>query len=187
MPRSSIKLPKRAARQTSRRILVVEDNGDIAESLKIILARDGHAVSVARDGAIALEMLPTFEPEVVFLDIGLPDMDGFELARRMRAQSKRADLLIVALSGYGEEAHRRLSKEAGCDEHLVKPIHPDILRSFLGRAGNSADGLSAGLRSAHFRPSAGTRLVTGSPRLDAPAGSSGRRRGTGPSSSGSAH
>ena len=187
MRRSSIKLQKRAARQTSRRILVVEDNGDIAESLKIILARDGHAVSVARDGAIALEMLPTFEPEVVFLDIGLPDMDGFELARRMRAQSKRADLLIVALSGYGEEAHRRLSKEAGCDEHLVKPIHPDILRSFLGRPGNSADGLSAGLRSAHFRPSAGTRLVTGSPRLDAPAGSSGRRRGTGPSSSGSAH
>jgi len=187
MPRSSIKLPKRVARQTSRRILVVEDNGDIAESLKIILARDGHAVSVARDGAVALEMLPTFEPEVVFLDIGLPDMDGFELARRMRAQTKRADLLIVALSGYGEEAHRRLSKEAGCDEHLVKPIHPDILRSFLGRAGNSADGLSAGLRSAHFRPSAGTRLVTGSPRLDAPAGSSGRRRGTGPFSSGSAH
>jgi DNA-binding response OmpR family regulator len=78
-------------------------------------------------------MLRTFEPEVVFLDIGLPNMDGFELARRMRGQTKRTDLLIVALSGYGEEAHRRLSKEAGCDEHLVKPIHPDILRSFLGR------------------------------------------------------
>ena len=186
IPRFSVKLPKKATRQTSRRILLVEDNGDIAEALKIILARDGHAVSVAQDAAVALEMLRTFEPEVVFLDIGLPDMDGFELARRMRGQTKRADLLIVALSGYGEEAHRRLSKEAGCDEHLVKPVHPDILRSFLGRPGKLADGMLAGLRSAHFRPSAGTRLVTGSPRLDAPAGSSGRRRGAGPSSPGSA-
>ena len=186
IPRFSLKPPNKAATKTRRRILLVEDNSDIAEPLKIILARDGHAVSVAPEGAVALEMLRTFEPEVVFLDIGLPDMDGFELARRMRGQTKRADLLIVALSGYGEEAHRRLSKEAGCDEHLVKPIHPDILRSFLGRPGNSADGMSAGLRGAHFRPSAGTRLVTGSPRLDAPAGPSGRRRGAGPSSPGSA-
>jgi two-component system CheB/CheR fusion protein len=176
-PGLSVKLPMKKAMQRSRRILLVEDNCHIAKALKIILARDGHAVSVARDGAVALEMLRTFEPEVVFLDIGLPDMDGFELARRMREQTKGADLLIVALSGYGEEAHRRLSKEAGCDEHLVKPIDPDILRSFLGRPGNSADGLSAALRSPHFRPSEGTRLVTGSPRLDAPVGSSGRRRG----------
>ena len=172
-----LKLPMKKAMQRTRRILLVEDNRHIAKALKIILVRDGHAVSVARDGAVALEMLRTFEPEVVFLDIGLPDMDGFELARRMREQTKGADLLIVALSGYGEEAHRRLSKEAGCDEHLVKPIDPGILRSFLGRPGNSADGFSAALRSPHFKPSEGTRLVTGSPRLDAPAGSSGRRRG----------
>jgi DNA-binding response OmpR family regulator len=71
---------------------VVEDNRNIAKVLKIILARDGHAVSVARDGAVTLEMLRTFEPEVVFLDIGLPDMDGFQLARRMREQTKRTDL-----------------------------------------------------------------------------------------------
>src|ERR1700751_1561209 len=178
-PGLSVKLPMKKAMQRSRRILLVEDNRHIAKALKIILARDGHAVSVARDGAVALEMLRTFEPEVVFLDIGLPDMDGFELARRMREQTKRADLLIVALSGHGEEAHRRLSKEAGCDGHLVKPIDLGILRSFLGRPGNSADGLSAALRSPHFRPSEGTRLVTGSPRLDAPAGPSGRRRGAG--------
>ncbi len=185
-PRFSVKLPKKAVTKTRRRILLVEDNGDIAEALKIILVRDGHAVSVARDGAGALEILRTFEPEVVFLDIGLPDMDGFELARRMRGQTNRADLLIVALSGYGEETHRRLSKEAGCDEHLVKPIDPDTLRNLLGRPGNSADGASASSRLAQIRPSAGTRLVTGSPRLDAPAGSSGRRRGAGPSSPGSA-
>jgi signal transduction histidine kinase/ActR/RegA family two-component response regulator len=186
IPRSSVNVAQKAIRQTSRRILLVEDNGDIAEALKIILARDGHAVGVAQDGAVALEMLRTFDPDIVFLDIGLPDMDGFELARRMRSETKRADLMIVALSGYGQEAHRRLSKEAGCDEHLVKPVHPDVLRTFLGRPGHLADGTSAGSRSAHVRPSAGTRLVTGSPRLDAPVGSNGRRQGAGPSSPGSA-
>ena len=78
IPRFSLKPPNKAATKTRRRILLVEDNSDIAEPLKIILARDGHAVSVAPEGAVALEMLRTFEPEVVFLDIGLPDMDGFE-------------------------------------------------------------------------------------------------------------
>jgi len=174
--RFSIDFPKKATRQTSRRILMVEDNRDVAEALKTILARDGHAVNVAQNGAVALQMLRTFKPDIVFLDIGLPDMDGFELARRIRSQTKRSDLRIIALSGYGQEVHRRLSKEAGCDEHLVKPVHPDVLRTFLARPGHSADGTSAGLRSARVRAGAGTRLVTGSPRLDAPAGSSGRRR-----------
>src|SRR5260370_4673535 len=77
IPRSSMKLPKQAARQTSRRILVVEDNGDIAESLKIILGRDGHAVSVALDVEFELEMLWTFNPGIVFLDITLPCLEPF--------------------------------------------------------------------------------------------------------------
>ena len=169
-----------------RRILVVEDNDDIAQPLKMILARDGHAVSVAPNGAVALEMLRTFEPDIVFLDIGLPDMDGFELARRMRRQTKRTDLVIVTLSGYGQETHRRLSKEAGCDEHMVKPVHPDALRSFVGRPGLSPEGPSAGARSMLVRLRAGTRLATGSPRLDAPAVSNGPRRRAEPSSPDSA-
>jgi two-component system CheB/CheR fusion protein len=116
-----------------RRILVVEDNDDIAESLSAFLAMDGHTVSIAQDGAVALEMLRTFEPEIVLLDIGLPGMDGYQVARRMRAETSRKDLIIVAMSGYGEEQHRRKSLEAGCDDHLVKPVQPDTLRNFLNR------------------------------------------------------
>jgi two-component system CheB/CheR fusion protein len=116
-----------------RRILVVEDNDDIAESLGTFLAMDGHTVSIANDGAIALEMLRTFKPGIVLLDIGLPGIDGYQVARRMRAETTREKLIIVAMSGYGEERHRRQSIEAGCDDHLVKPVQPDSLRTFLNR------------------------------------------------------
>jgi two-component system CheB/CheR fusion protein len=116
-----------------RRILIVEDNSDIAESLGTFLAMDGHTVRIAQDGAVALETLHSFAPEVVLLDIGLPGMDGYQVARRMRAETSRKDLIIVAMSGYGEEQHRRKSLEAGCDDHLVKPVQPDALRSFLNR------------------------------------------------------
>ena len=112
---------------------MVEDNDDIAESLGAFLAMDGHTVRIAQDGAITLEMLRTFEPEVVLLDIGLPGMDGYQVARRMRAKTSRKKLIVVALSGYGEEQHRRQSIEAGCDDHLVKPVQPDSLRSFQNR------------------------------------------------------
>jgi signal transduction histidine kinase/ActR/RegA family two-component response regulator len=122
-----------------RRILVVEDNEDIAESLGTLLAMDGHTVSIAQDGAVALDMLLTFDPEVVLLDIGLPGMDGYQVARRMRAKTGRSNLVIVALSGYGEERHRRQSIEAGCDDHLVKPVKPDFLRSFLARVGAASE------------------------------------------------
>jgi CheY-like chemotaxis protein len=121
-----------------RRILVVEDNDDIAESLGTFLAMDGHTVSIAQDGAVALDMLRTFEPEVVLLDIGLPGMDGYQVARRMRAETSREKLFIVAMSGYGEERHRRQSIEAGSDDHLVKPVQPDALRSFLKRVGTGS-------------------------------------------------
>jgi two-component system CheB/CheR fusion protein len=116
-----------------RRILIVEDNSDIAESLGTFLAMDGHTVRIAQDGAVALETLHSFAPEVVLLDIGLPGMDGYQVARRMRAETNQKDLIIVAMSGYGEEQHRRQSLEAGCDDHLVKPVQPDTLRSFLNR------------------------------------------------------
>jgi DNA-binding response OmpR family regulator len=121
-----------------RRILIVEDNNDIAESLGTFLAMDGHTVSIAQDGAIALEMLRSFEPEIVLLDIGLPGMDGYEVARRMRGEANREKLIIVAMSGYGDEQHRRKSIEAGCDDHLVKPVQPDTLRSFLNGLGTAS-------------------------------------------------
>jgi signal transduction histidine kinase/CheY-like chemotaxis protein len=131
--------PKKANKQsvmpTGRRILLVEDNDDLAESMGQLLEMDGHIVGVAQDGEVALSKLRTFEPDVVLLDIGLPGMDGFHVARRMREATDRKDLVIVALSGYGQDEHRRQSREAGCDDHFVKPVRPDVLRSFLGRLG----------------------------------------------------
>jgi signal transduction histidine kinase/CheY-like chemotaxis protein len=120
--------PKEANKQsvmpTRRRILLVEDNEDVAESLGQLLAMDGHIVNVAQNGEVALGKLRTFEPEVVLLDIGLPGMDGYHVARRMREATGRKDLVIVALSGYGQDEHRRQAREAGCDEHFVKPVNP---------------------------------------------------------------
>jgi two-component system, chemotaxis family, CheB/CheR fusion protein len=133
----SRKAANQPVRSMGRRILVVEDNDDVAQSLRLILTRDGHIVSIAQDGPVALGSLRTFEPDIVLLDIGLPGMDGFELTRRIRKEGLRPDLIIVALSGYGEEEHRRLSQEAGCDEYLVKPTHPDVLRNVLGRISHS--------------------------------------------------
>src|ERR1700730_12670767 len=131
--------PKKANKQsvirTGRRILLVEDNDDLAESMGLLLEMDGHIVGVAQDGEVALSKLRTFDPDVVLLDIGLPGMDGYHVARRMREATGRKDLVIVALSGYGQDEDRRKSKEAGCDDHFVKPVRPDVLRSFLGSLG----------------------------------------------------
>lgn len=118
----------------SRRILLVEDNDDVAEGLAMILSFDGHSVRVARDGAAAVAALKAFAPDVVLLDIGLPDVDGYEVARRMRAERPRGELTIIALSGFGQEQHRLESAAAGCDAHLVKPVDPAILREMLARA-----------------------------------------------------
>jgi CheY-like chemotaxis protein/anti-sigma regulatory factor (Ser/Thr protein kinase) len=102
-----------------RRILVVDDNDDAALSLKKALERLGYAVAIAHDGPAALRAAAVFEPEIALLDIGLPVMDGYELARRLRALRP---LHLVALSGYGQEADRRRSAEAGFEVHLTKPV-----------------------------------------------------------------
>jgi signal transduction histidine kinase/CheY-like chemotaxis protein len=113
------------------RILVVEDDDDVAESMGALLAIDGHTVRTASDGAVALDMVRLFEPDVVLLDLGLPGLDGYQVARRIRMGPLKKNIVIIALSGYGEGEHRRRSKEAGCDSHLVKPIQPDVLRKLL--------------------------------------------------------
>jgi signal transduction histidine kinase/ActR/RegA family two-component response regulator len=122
---------KQAPMTTYRRILLVEDNADVAETMEQILATDGHTVCIATGGEMALQKLRSFEPEIVLLDLSLPDIDGYEVARQMRKHPAGKDLLIIALSGYAQEDHRRRSKEAGCDEHLVKPVQIDVLQSFL--------------------------------------------------------
>lgn len=124
------------------RVLLVEDDDDVAESMSALLAMDGHTVSTANNGIAAIETLHAFEPDVVLLDLGLPGIDGYQVARLMRSKTRREDLVIIALSGYGEEEHRRSSKEAGCDGHLVKPVQPDVLRNLFGRIRRSSTQLS---------------------------------------------
>jgi two-component system, chemotaxis family, CheB/CheR fusion protein len=103
------------------RILVVDDNVDALESGAALLRIDGHNVQTARDGPAALLCVEQFKPEVVLLDIGLPEMDGYEVARRLRLMPDQHDTLLIAHSGYGEEEHLERTKQAGFDHHLIKP------------------------------------------------------------------
>jgi signal transduction histidine kinase len=123
-------LPSVIAR--SRRVLAVDDNADAVESLAVLLGMQGHQVRTAHDGPDALEQAEAFRPEVVILDVGLPRMDGYEVARRLREREGMRGVLLVALTGYGREEDRRRSLEAGFDRHLVKPVDPDVLRDVLG-------------------------------------------------------
>lgn len=120
---------RRMKEERSLRILLVEDHEDSAESLATLLRLLGHEVRVATDGFSALETVSTFQPEVALLDIGLPGMDGHELATRLRRLPGFERVLLLALSGYGLDADRRRSREAGFDGHFVKPVDLDALRA----------------------------------------------------------
>jgi CheY-like chemotaxis protein len=111
--------------------LVVDDNVDSAESLTALLGIAGHQVRVAFDGRKAVEIARDFAPDVVLLDIGLPGMDGLAVARALRTDPAVSRSLLIAISGYGQEADRRRTREAGFDHHLVKPVRPDVLRALL--------------------------------------------------------
>jgi CheY-like chemotaxis protein len=124
-----------------RRILVVDDNIDGATSLAKLLERFcGQEVRVAHDGPGALEAAGEFLPEVVLLDIGMPSMDGHEVARRLRERPEFRSTPIVALTGWGQESDRRNSQQAGFDRHLVKPVALDVLRELLAGLGPSERG-----------------------------------------------
>ena len=117
-----------ASTQTSR-ILVVDDNVDAAESVAVMLRFSGYDVDVAYSGQTALSAVDEYRPNIVLLDIGLPEMDGYEIARRLRQQLK--DVWLIALTGYGQDSDRQQSKEAGFDHHLVKPVDPQKLEELL--------------------------------------------------------
>ena len=124
-------VPMLAAAPGPLRVLVVDDNRDAADSLAVLLDYLGYTVQVAHDGPGALQQAELFRPALVLLDIGMPEMDGFEVARRFRAQEKWNDLVIVALTGWGQEEDRQRSREAGFDHHLVKPTDIDALQGLL--------------------------------------------------------
>ena len=105
----------------SRRVLVVDDNRDAAESLGLLLKLLGTEVRVVNDGPAALATIPSYRPTVVLLDIGMPGMDGYEVARRIRQQPEGRDLMLIALTGWGQEKDRHRTSQAGFDYHLTKP------------------------------------------------------------------
>jgi len=115
--------PEAAAfKSPPRRVLIVDDNADAANSLAALLHLQGHETRAVYTGQEALKCVESFRPHVAFIDIGLPVMDGYELAQRLREGSDRTPLRLVALTGYGQLEDRKRSQAAGFDHHLVKPV-----------------------------------------------------------------
>ena len=131
----------KATALSGTRILVVDDNRDSADSLEMLLRLKGNDIRIAYDGLEAVEVAETFRPELVLLDIGLPKLNGYDVARRIRQQSWGRDVTLVALTGWGQEDDKRRSQEAGFNLHVVKPVDLDGLEKLLAGLRATADGL----------------------------------------------
>jgi CheY-like chemotaxis protein len=115
-----------------RRIVLIDDNHDAAESLAMLLRLKGHEVHIAYDGPAGVALVLKTSPECVLIDIGLPGIDGYEVAKRLRSHERTsADMLLVALTGYGQNEDRMKSEQAGFDHHLVKPVAQNVLEDLL--------------------------------------------------------
>jgi CheY-like chemotaxis protein len=123
--------------QPQRRILIVDDNHDSADSLAMLMEITGNKTYLAHDGVEAVKAAEKYRPEVVLLDIGLPQLDGYEVCRRVREQAWGKDIVVIALTGWGQDDDRRKSEEAGFNGHLVKPVDYDKLLDLLGSLGES--------------------------------------------------
>jgi PAS domain S-box-containing protein len=126
--------PQPASSPTARRILVVDDNRDAAESLVLLLKLRGHDVREVHDGPAAVREASAFRPDAVLLDIGLPGMSGYEVAERIRGEAWSRAAVLVAVTGWGQEADKRRSREAGIDHHLTKPVDLALLDELLDPA-----------------------------------------------------
>ena len=113
------------------RILVVDDLPDSADSLALLLQSHGHEVRTSYDGADAVEIAREYRPDVVLLDLGLPQLNGYEAARRLRGLSLGEPVLLIAITGWGQEEDRWRTHEAGFDQHMVKPVDPNALMKML--------------------------------------------------------
>ena len=139
---SELEAPRLHSAQCS--VLLVDDSPDAVESMALVLQLQGYEVRVAHDGSTALEMAHQFKPGVIFLDIGLPDINGYEVARKIRLSPATRDCVLIALTGYGQEVDYQRSMQSGFDHHLVKPIEmdalPQLIESLRGQrnAGNAA-------------------------------------------------
>ena len=119
-----------ASHPPGRRILIVEDNADAREALRVLLELEGHTVDAAAEGGKAIEVARAGDPDIALVDIGLPGVDGYEVARRLRKATSRRPVLI-ALTGYGTPEDRQRAIEAGFDDVLVKPVDPTALTTLL--------------------------------------------------------
>jgi PAS domain S-box-containing protein len=128
----------------THQILVVDDNEDMAKSTAMVMRAAGHDVRIAHCASDALAIAADYRPDVVLLDIGLPDTDGYEVARRLRRLPECHNARLIAVTGYGQESDRNLSKAAGFDSHLVKPVSPDQLRAVLADDDHSPSPLGRG-------------------------------------------
>jgi two-component system CheB/CheR fusion protein len=126
------------ARAPARRVLVVEDNDDAREALGHLLRHGGHEVREAGDGWQALDAAEAFGPDIALVDVGLPGLDGYEVARRLRARPGLRSLLLVAVTGYGLPEDRDRARAAGFDVHLVKPVTPEALADVFARGTDGA-------------------------------------------------
>ena len=114
---------------------MVDDNVDAAETLGMLLKSLGHETCVAHDGVAALQMAGEFRPDVVMLDLGMPGLDGYETARRLRALKSERPFRIIAISGWGQESDRKKTREAGFDLHLTKPVEVEDLVQAVSNGG----------------------------------------------------
>ncbi|MGI4848383.1 MAG: hybrid sensor histidine kinase/response regulator, partial [Janthinobacterium lividum] len=117
----------------NRQVVVVDDNRDGADMLHRLFEADGFTVLTAYDGLEAVDAVSKSQPDIVVMDIGMPGMDGYEAVRRIRQQPGGKDILMIALTGWGQEETKRLAQEAGFDHHMVKPVDFDVLKEFLDR------------------------------------------------------
>ena len=117
--------------RSANRILVVDDNIDLSRALTTLLSRLGYEVQAVNDGHTAIEAARALRPEVVLLDLGLPGLDGFEVARRLRWEAGLRDATIIAITGYGQEDGSHYSREEGFNHHLIKPVQIETLVAIL--------------------------------------------------------
>lgn len=123
--------PPTPVKVLSGRILIIDDNADASEALAMLLVSDGHAVQTRLDGPQGLEAARTFRPDVVLLDIGLPGIDGYEVAKKLRESATTRDTMLIAITGYGQPGDQLRSAEVGFDHHLVKPVDIEALTRLL--------------------------------------------------------
>ena len=119
------------SRVFARRILVVDNDADAARSMAMVLSLDGHDVRVAHDGHSTLTTALAFRPQLVFLDIGMPGMDGYETAAQLRRLRGLEDTLVIALTGFGQDSHHLALKEARFDHYLTKPVQFAAVRRII--------------------------------------------------------